>query len=382
VRRGFRVTLTVTPEPVRLPVRWAYSRKEVPDHDLWQLCFTRRIETVPDSWAYPRLVVADPPILPEPDAFGRLRASPPGSALPLPPPRKLLPTWARVYEAALEDIRSLDEEFSQVREAALEAAPRIGLLDPLRLLNDFFPGDNGLQPELRPHLAHPFVERKHKLRKGQHPVAEWRFVPFVNGFLVGGWRLQDTPQAWAAASLIIRFYVTLAELPDGCPLEEAFRTIGDAFDAILDGELWVNFLRGPGAFPKKFISSLLFPGLATKTLFHEAVFLAGAMPGNKLDKRALQERLLARGLGGVLLPGPALFVGAPAERDKAAPVYGGVGLAGSFHLALIEVAQGLGRKMKATKCAWCGRAFSAKRSTARYCSGACKVAAHRSRVSG
>jgi len=378
VRRGFGVTLTVTPEPVRLPVRWAYSREEVPDHDLWQLCFTRRIETVPGSWDYPRLVVADPPILPEPDAFGRLRASPPGSALPLPPPRKLLPTWARVYEAALEDIRSLDEEFSQVREAALEAAPRIGLLDPLRLHNGFS-GDNGLQPELRPGLAHPFVERKHKLREGQHPVAEWRLT---NGFFLAGVHLQDTPQTWAAASLIIRFYVTLAGLPDGYPLDEAFRVIGDAFDAILDGELWANFLRGPRAFPERLIRSLNFPVLAEGVLFHEAVFVAGTMPGNKLDKRTLQERLLARGLGGVLLPGPALFVGAPAERDKAAPVYGGVALAGSFHLALIEVAQGLGRKMKATKCAWCGRAFLAKRSTARYCSGACKVAAHRSRVCG
>jgi hypothetical protein len=278
----------------------------------------------------------------------------------------------------LADIRRRDEGFSQVMKAALEAAPRIGLLDPLRL-HDGFPGDNGLQAELRPQLAHPFVERKHRLRKGRHPVAEWRLT---NGFFLAGVHLQDTPQAWAAASLVIRFYVTLAELPDGYPLEEALHKIGDAFDAILDGELWANFLRGPRAFPKRLSFSLLFPGLAAGVLLHEAVFVAGAMPGNKLDKRALQERLLARGLGGVLLPGPALFVGAPAERGKAAPVYGGVALAGSFHLALIEVAQGLERKMKAAQCAWCGRAFLAKRSTARYCSGACRVAAHRSRVSG
>lgn len=83
----------------------------------------------------------------------------------------------------------------------------------------------------------------------------------------------------------------------------------------------------------------------------------------KISSRLIRQHLHTEGLRGVLIPStyPSLVSNGPVGVET-----------GLYHLALLR----LGRSSGLRACAWCGSLFQPQRSTARFCSPACRKAAH------
>jgi len=369
---GYKVTLSVTPTTLRVPVRWAVGPEEVPPWELgwgtdalydidseavleaqieWRNHqggpkFQNALERVraelgppPERWFYPRLVIAAPPDL-NTALFYSLWFD-------LPDPISPLSGLLRVGKAAYKDLKSKtgmallsfkNNEWRKSRTAReiLWVAPRIGLLDPFR--TDFTPNSIHLLPELP-------VEREEKVVFFPSPLEESLF-----GWVVAGLTVLVLTQALWVAKRRGRVEEAL-ELLDGVPSRAL-------------PEVWAYWEYSEfAATPPYFLPLSSYLGC----------FLREISKGGILTPSHLQKALLDWGLSGLLGPGPWRF-GSPRKDLKV--------LASSFHAALLELAH----KVKAGEvlaCEYCGLSFVAERPRrARYCSPQCRALAKKARDRG
>lgn len=342
----FSVTLSVTPTPFRAPALWADAPSELLPFDIARKSSAQEVlsqvfwgvyvgagslehayETVrshpamhdlpppPSEWKYPRLTLATPPHF----EFG-LEKRWEG----LPKPISPLTGFARLYEALCAD----PEGVTRFRQAVLRVVERIGFLHP-----------------------HPVPS------EGRFAVGSVVFYPEPP---------QDDLLGWVWATQAVRFWSQLLR-HRGEPLRDTLQRLGQEAYCLWHedgvqrwGEAWRKLLE-----PGDVLYATHIPALE---LAARVLQLHG---GRKyLNRARVCEYLREAGLRGMQIPGPLVYAGAPEGPASPIPAY-----IGAYHRALLE----LSRKTGPRACAHCGASFIPARSTARYCSGACRMAAHRSR---
>ena len=378
----FSVSLSILPQPLRAPVRWAAGPEEVPPWELgrsWSVFSPdypealRKLELLhgagaafqaaqeeaervlpppPRGWAYPRLVLAEPPAGRFPTALWH-QAVWVGIGKPMRP----LAGFRRLRRALTEDFRHGAQELPRTRKALLEVVPRIGLLDPFRQGGEGPVGEEGLLPDLG------------SVRKAVGRVS------------FGSAPLREDLWTWVQAILAVGFWDLAAEGARArVKLEDFTRALPEAFG--LGEERWrweQEMLNHPfpgtpeGAEVLYSVAPSSPEGLLLREVHHLA--LKGVRNG-VLSPTRIRARLWEWGLKGLHMPGPFRLAAVPQEGVKVGPL---PALASSFHLALLQLAETLGEG-RALVCEWCGATFTAQRpGRARYCSDACRLQAHRSR---
>ncbi|GAA6761493.1 hypothetical protein Thermus77923_22260 [Thermus oshimai] len=377
----FSVSLSVSPQPLRAPVRWATRPEEVPPWELgrsWSVfspdypealrklellrgageAFQRALEEAekalpppPPSWGYPRLVLAEPPVGRYPAALWHKADWEVGK------PMRPLAGFRRLRRALTEDFRLGAPELPRTRKALLEVVPRIGLLDPFRQGGAGSVGEEGLLPNLE------------SVRKAVG-VVSFGSVP-----------LREDLRTWVQAILAVGFWDLAAEGARArVKLEDFARALPEAFGLREERWRWEQeMLNRPFPGVPEGAEVLYSVPLITpeELLLREVHHLA--LKGTKngvLSPALIRKRLWEWGLKGLHMPGPFRFAAAPQEGVKVGPL---PALASSFHLALLQLAETLGEG-RALVCEWCGATFTAQRpGRARFCSDACRLQAHRSR---
>lgn len=341
----FSVTLSVTPTPYRAPVLWADAPSELLPFDTARKSDAQEVllQVFWDAYSgagslehayetvrsHPAMHDLPPP--PSEWKYPRLTlAMPPYFDFGLerrweglPKPISALTGFARLYEALCADPEGL-----RFRQAVLRAVERIGFLHP-------------------------------------HPVPpEKRFV--VGSVVFYPEPPQDDLSGWLWATQAVRFWSQLLR-HRGEPLRDTLQRLGQEAYRLRHEDGVQRWNEDWG--------KLLEPGDFSYVTYVPALELAARVMhlhgGRKyLNRARVCEYLREAGLRGMQIPGPLVYAGAPEGLASPIPAY-----IGAYHRALLE----LSRKTGPRACAHCGASFIPARSTARYCSGACRMAAHRSR---
>lgn len=352
VPTAFSVTISVTPTPYPAPALWADAPSELLPFDIarkssaqevlsqvfWREYFgaglERAHETVrshpamhdlpppPSEWQYPRLTIAMPPH----SQWGGVQ-----HWEGMGKPTSAVAGFNRLYKA----LRSDPEALGAFRKAVVQEVGRIGLLAP------------------RPIPPHPI------LHGDFFEVGRFEFYPRPP---------QDSLAGWVWSTFAVRFWVQLLSYPGG-EVDGVLRAIGHELSN--DPDQWDRYYaelkeERPGDDDRW----LIIEPVPLIELTARVLQLHG---GRKyLNRARVCEYLREAGLRGVVIPPPTPWL---YNGTLPGPLPPEGAYTGAYHLALLE----LSRKTGPRACAHCGASFIPARSTARYCSGACRMAAHRSR---
>lgn len=345
VPTAFSVTFSVTPTPYRAPVLWADAPSELLPFDAARKSNAQevlsRVFWSASGWGRGALE----------HAYETVRSHPAMHDLPPPPsswqyprlttampphsqwgsvqhwggmgkPTSAVAGFNRLYKALRSDFKT----FGPFKKAVAKEVERIGLLAP-----------------------HPLPQ------EDTFEVGDFQFHPR---------QPQDSLAGWVGATLEVRFWSELLSY-GGRELDGVLRLMGRELYGLwgIDWEKRYARLREERHERFHFIDFIPVLELAARVLH-----LHG---GRKyLNRARVCEYLRETGLRGMQIPGPLVYAGAPEGPASPIPAY-----IGAYHRALLE----LSRKTGPRACAHCGASFIPARSTARYCSGACRMAAHRSR---
>lgn len=360
---SFSVTLSVTPEPLRAPVRWAESKAELLPFDpgrawditnLWPLVDNETLGKLvgdywiaynkggheaalkaienhpgqgslpapPDIWKFPRLTITAVPV----------GVSPPYVTWEgLPPPVGPLWGFYSLWRALQKDMKSRAKGLRRFRAKVLEVVPRIGL------------------------LRSPEKFERQILQQGGLRVMS---IPF-----------QDTLYDWLEATVWVRFWSEVLTYGVGLPVWDFLEGLRSWYP---DEKRWLSLLkklRTPTD-PQNVLTMVesIWPVGAAIELLHLH------LDKPVISERAVREYLQNQGIRGLLIPGPLLLT-----RGEEGRPYSLSGYIGAYHHALLELSRYRGHR---ATCAHCGKAFIRERKTGRYCSGACRMAASRERQRG
>lgn len=344
VSTAFSVTFSVTPAPYQVPVLWVdtpsellpfdtarkSSAQEVLSKVFWSVYVGKRSREHAYEAVRAHPAMRDLPPPPSHWSYPRLTTA-------MPPffqwgymqhwegmgkPTSAVVGFNRLYKALCSDLKT----FGPFKKSVTKEVERIGLLEPHPL-----PPEADLEVgAFEFHLRNP----------------------------------QDSLEGWIWATLGVRFWSELLSY-GGKDLDGVLRTLGRDIYGLWGTEWDKRYSLLKQERHERILSIDSIPVLE---LSARVLHLHG---GRKyLNRARVRGYLREAGLRGVQIPGPLVYTRAP--EGSAPPIPGYIG---AYHNALLE----LSRKTGPRACAHCGASFIPARSTARYCSGACRMAAHRSR---
>lgn len=341
---AFSVTFSVTPTPYQVPVLWVDTPSELLPFDIARKSSAQEVLSKVFWGVYTSTDSLE-------HAYEAVRAHPAMRDLPPPPshwsyprlttamppffqwgyvqrwegmgkPTSAVVGFNRLYKALRSDLKT----FGPFKKAVAREVERTGLLEP-----------------------HPLP-----------PEAKFE----VGALVFHPQQPQDSLAGWIGATLGVRFWSELLSY-GGKELDGVLRTLGRDIYGLWGIEWDKRYSLLKQERHERILSIDPTPGLE---LAARVLHLHG---GRKyLNRARVRGYLREAGLRGMQIPGPLMYTRAP--EGSAPPIPGYIG---AYHNALLE----LSRKTGPRACAHCGASFIPARSTARYCSGACRMAAHRSR---